>query len=101
MAAEHQLETLWRSHGLASAFGTIRKEQSLNLLSTTSIALGSNKGNFGITEAASGLLSLLKVSLAVSKGVVPPLETWSAPNALIDFRRCGILPAYYASETGC
>ena len=78
--------------GLASAFGTIRKEQSLNLLSTTSIALGSNKGNFGNTEAASGLLSLLKVSLAVSQGVVPPLETWSAPNALIDFDDVGFYP---------
>ena len=79
--------------GLASAFDSLRKEESTNPLSTaTTIALGSNKGNFGNAEAASGLLSLIKASLAISKGVVPPLQTWNAPNPLINFEELGFRP---------
>ena len=80
--------------GLASAFDSLRKEESTDLLPSpaTTIALGSNKGNFGNAEAASGLLSLIKASLAISKGIVPPLQAWTAPNPLIDFEQLGFRP---------
>ena len=78
--------------GLASAFDSLRKEQSTNLPPTTKTALGSNRGNCGNAEAASGLLSLIKASLAISKGVVPPLETWNAPNPLIGFENTNFHP---------
>ena len=78
--------------GLASAFESLQKEQSTNLHPATKIALGSNKGNFGNAEAASGLFSLIKASLAISKGVVPPLETWNTPNPLIGFENTDFHP---------
>ena len=82
--------------GLASAFDALRKEQSSPTLASpdnnNNIAIGSNKGNFGNAEAASGLLSLIKASVALSKGVVPPLQDWHAPNSLIDFDGLGFYP---------
>ena len=79
--------------GLASALDSLWKEQPTDHPRTTPTdALGSNKGNFGHAEAASGLLSLIKASLAISNGVVPPLRTWTAPNPLIDFEGTGFRP---------
>ena len=79
--------------GLASAFEALRKKQATTTdpVPPPSIALCSNKGNFGNAESASGLLSLMKASLALSTGV-PPLQTWSAPNPLIDFDGLGFRP---------
>ena len=83
-------------HGSGTPVGdarVMRKEQSTNLSPpATKAALGSNKGNFGNAEAASGLLSLIKTPLAISKGVIPPLRTWNAPNPLIRFEATNFHP---------
>ena len=71
--------------GLVTAFNKLHQANADLTLTRSRIALGSNKGNFGNTEAASGLLSLIKASLAVSKGIMPPLQTWTAANPLIPF----------------
>ena len=47
--------------------------------------IGSNKGNLGNTEAASGLVSVIKAATALSKGVMPPLRVWTGPNPLCEF----------------
>ena len=78
--------------GLASTFDTLKSEHSSSLASLPLVALGSNKGTFGNAEAASGLLSLIKASLAISKGVVPPLKNWRVPNPLINFEQLRFYP---------
>ena len=78
--------------GLASALGTLRNQQPASQCLNFDIAIGSNKGNCGNAEAASGLVSLIKASLAISKGIIPPLRSWSAPNPLIDFDAVGLHP---------
>lgn len=40
----------------------------------------SNKGDFGNAETASGILSLIKASIALDKGIVPPLRQLDEQN---------------------
>lgn len=54
--------------------------------------VGSNKGSFGNSEAASGLTSLIKASLAVYKGVVPPMRQIGDVNPLIDLSKTRVRP---------
>lgn len=56
------------------------------------LLVGSNKGNFGNAEAASGLTSLIKATLAVHRGVVPPLRQLGAVNPLIDLSKTRVRP---------
>lgn len=49
------------------------------------VYVGSNKGNCGNAETASGLLSVIKASLALSRGVVPPLRELEKTNPSCDF----------------
>ncbi|RAR05690.1 non-ribosomal peptide synthetase [Stemphylium lycopersici] len=51
------------------------------------VHVGSNKGAFGNTEAASGMLSLIKMALAVSNGFIPPMPKLNAPNPMCNFER--------------
>ena len=54
--------------------------------------VGSNKGNFGNAETASGMLSLIKASLAIDKGIVPPLRELGEINGLIDLEGLCLMP---------
>lgn len=47
--------------------------------------LGSAKANIGHTDAAAGSAGLIRASLAIKHGVVPPLANLSSPNSTIDF----------------
>ncbi|KAL2182237.1 non-ribosomal peptide synthetase [Thermothelomyces heterothallicus CBS 203.75] len=49
------------------------------------LMVGSSKGNCGNTEAASGLLSLMKAALSLRKGVVPPLRELKEANPKCGF----------------
>jgi acyl transferase domain-containing protein len=49
------------------------------------VHVGSNKGAFGNTEAASGMLSLIKMALAISNGFIPPMPKLNALNPMCDF----------------
>jgi amino acid adenylation domain-containing protein len=49
--------------------------------------LGSIKGNLGHLVAASGVTGLIKATLALHHGRIPPSIHWQAPNPDIDFAR--------------
>lgn len=65
------------------------------------VFVGSNKGNFGNSEAASGLTSLIKATL-VHKGVVPPMRRLGDVNELVSLDRSLIQPlrSYLKLNTG-
>ncbi len=48
-------------------------------------ALGSLKSNMGHLDAAAGIASLIKATLAVERGVIPPSLHFERPNPQIDF----------------
>jgi acyl transferase domain-containing protein/thioesterase domain-containing protein len=50
-------------------------------------AIGSVKTNIGHLDTAAGVASLIKASLAVSTGKIPPSLHYEAPNPEIDFAR--------------
>ncbi len=49
--------------------------------------IGSVKTNIGHTEAAAGIAGLIKASLAVQKGIIPPNINLSQPNPAIAFEQ--------------
>jgi len=69
-------------HSLGTALG--RKRHSGPLL------IGSVKTNTGHTEAASGLVGLIKVILSLRHGMVPPHLNWEQPPAGVDFDELGL-----------
>ncbi|KAF3005606.1 putative secondary metabolism biosynthetic enzyme [Curvularia kusanoi] len=79
-------------HGSGTSMGDALEvnglERALDELSKPSttvegiVHVGSNKGVFGNTEAASGLLSLTKMALALSNGFVPPIRDLGYPEVL-------------------
>ncbi|KAH9429665.1 Hybrid PKS-NRPS synthetase tas1 [Pyricularia oryzae] len=73
--------------GAAEQPGTVRAQPEADR-----IYLGSNKGNYGNTEAASGLLSLIKASMALNLGVVPPLPNLAEPNPKCEFEESKFEP---------
>jgi acyl transferase domain-containing protein len=52
--------------------------------------LGAVKANFGHTEAAAGLLGLIKAMLAVENGVIYPHPCFSSPSKHIDWINSGL-----------
>ncbi|KAI1120014.1 non-ribosomal peptide synthetase [Nemania abortiva] len=80
------------THGSGTSWGDaleiqgLRKAMdSLDQSGAWALHIGSNKGNFGNAEAASGLLSLVKASLGLSKSVIPPLRELKEPSPLCGF----------------
>ncbi|KAI0198863.1 thiolase-like protein [Astrocystis sublimbata] len=80
------------THGSGTSWGDaleiqgLRKAMdSLGQSSSWALHVGSNKGNFGNAEATSGLLSLVKASLGLSKSVIPPLRELEEPSLLCGF----------------
>lgn len=69
---------------ILSAFQSQRrsKEQALRI--------GSVKTNIGHTEAASGLASIIKVVLAMEKGILPPSINFEKPNPKLDLDNWGL-----------
>ncbi|KAM3512715.1 hypothetical protein MY11210_003668 [Beauveria gryllotalpidicola] len=70
------------SSGTISPTGTEQPSQQASPARRT-LFVGSNKGNFGNAEAASGLFSLIKASLSVNRGVVPPMRQLGDCNELM------------------
>ncbi|HZC36458.1 MAG TPA: amino acid adenylation domain-containing protein [Chthoniobacterales bacterium] len=58
-------------------------------------AIGSVKSNVGHLESASGVTGLIKTTLALKHGVIPPTLHFEEPNPRIDFANS---PFYVASE---
>jgi len=76
-------------HGTATALGDPIEVAALNLAyrgaAPGSILLGSVKGNVGHLDAAAGMAGLIKVVLAVGRGMVPPTAYFVAANPQIPF----------------
>jgi len=68
---------------LARALGTNSKQ---------TCRIGSVKGNFGSLEAASSVISLIKVSLALAHRRLPPTGNLSEPSDQIPFADLGLSP---------
>lgn len=58
-------------------------------------ALGALKGNVGHLEVAAGVAGLIKATLAVRQGEIPPTLNFSSPNPRIDFAQS----PFYVSST--
>ncbi|KAE8143523.1 hypothetical protein BDV38DRAFT_231552 [Aspergillus pseudotamarii] len=67
--------------GLRKAFDTVGAAPD------SCIYVGSNKGNCGNSETASGLMSVIKASLSLTRGVVPPLRELGETNPAYDFTK--------------
>ncbi|MFI9813503.1 type I polyketide synthase [Saccharothrix variisporea] len=55
------------------------------------LLVGSAKSNFGHTEAAAGLVGLVKAVLALHHGELPPTLHFDGPNPHIDFARLAVV----------
>ncbi len=71
------------SRAIGSVFGKGRSAQ--NPLYVSSI-----KTNIGHLEAASGIAAVIKVALALEKGLIPPSINFETPNADIDMAQLKI-----------
>ncbi|KAK6525281.1 hypothetical protein TWF694_005427 [Orbilia ellipsospora] len=58
---------------------------NLNSSASEPLFVGSVKANFGHTEAASGLAAIIKTTLMMEKGFIPPQALFATPNPRIDF----------------
>ena len=77
-------------HGTGTAIGDPIEANALgavigNERSDGGFLLGSVKTNIGHTEAASGVAGLLKVALAMQRGLIPASLNFDQPNPAIDF----------------
>ncbi len=65
------------SRAIGSVFGEGRKKQN-------PLYIGSVKTNIGHLEAASGVAAVIKVTMALEKGLIPPSINFQMPNPDID-----------------
>lgn len=61
-----------------------------NRSSQEPLLIGSVKSNIGHTETASGLASIIKVTMALEKGYIPPSANFEKPNKDIDMNGLNI-----------
>ncbi|HEX5660262.1 MAG TPA: beta-ketoacyl synthase N-terminal-like domain-containing protein, partial [Polyangiales bacterium] len=78
------------AHGTGTAFGDSIEISALTqaFRQTTPdvgfCVLGTNKPNIGHTDAASGVMSVIKAASALDARTLPPLANFSAPNPMLD-----------------
>lgn len=94
-------------HGSGTAAGDALELQGLGkafdavgVAADKEIYVGSNKGNCGNSETASGLISLIKASMAVHKGVMPPMQELGDTNPMCDFKTSRFRPLVERMELG-
>ncbi|WP_405696700.1 type I polyketide synthase [Streptomyces sp. NBC_01185] len=77
------------AHGTGTPLGDVTEAGALGTVfgpdRTAPLRIGSAKTNFGHLEPAAGVLGLVKASLAVHHGVIPPSLHFRTPNPRIDF----------------
>ena len=80
-------------HGTSTKVGDVVEVETMHEafggvgLPVGSLALGSVKSNIGHLKGGAGAAGLLKATLALHHGVVPPSVNFHAPNPAIDFSR--------------
>jgi amino acid adenylation domain-containing protein len=79
------------AHGTGTALGDPIEVAGLNAAldgaAVGSVAIGSVKCNIGHLDSAAGIAGLIKCSLAVSAGIIPPLANLDEPNPRIPWDR--------------
>jgi 3-oxoacyl-(acyl-carrier-protein) synthase/thioesterase domain-containing protein/acyl carrier protein len=84
---------LVEAHGTGTSFGDSIELSALTqaFRQTTQdvgfCVLGTNKPNIGHTDAASGVLSVIKAASALSARTLPPLSNFSTPNPMLELAR--------------
>lgn len=79
------------AHGTGTQLGDTVEAKSLGTVyEHSSLPVGSVKTNIGHTEAAAGIAGLIKATLAVRHGEIPPNLHFAHPNPNIDFATLGI-----------
>ncbi|KAJ6577997.1 hypothetical protein B0H19DRAFT_1253292 [Mycena capillaripes] len=87
-------------HGSATPIGDALELEGMNIARTElgvgslGYVVGSNKGNIGNCEAASGLVSIIKMCKSIQHGYIPPIQSFEALNPMINTK----LPIKIASE---
>ncbi|CAK5278825.1 unnamed protein product [Mycena citricolor] len=90
VAHVNSANVLHRLHGSGTPIGDALELEGLKMarrelgVEKTPYIVGSNKGNLGNCEAASGLVSVIKLVKSIQHGVVPPLQSFEQPNPVID-----------------
>jgi acyl transferase domain-containing protein len=86
--------TFVEAHGTGTMLGDMIEANALGDLHRTErdhpCLLGSIKGNIGHTEGAAGIASLIKSSLALAHGVLPPTVTPAGPNPALRLEQQGL-----------
>jgi acyl transferase domain-containing protein len=76
-------------HGTGTAVGDPIEVQAVaNVFGNYGIYIGSVKTNLGHSEGASGLSSLIKMTLALENETIPPNLNFTTPNPKIPFEKC-------------
>jgi len=81
------------AHGTATPIGDPIEVSSLTeafheyTSRKTFCALGSVKSNIGHSDAASGVLSVIKTALSIKNGIIPESINFNEPNPKIDFEK--------------
>ncbi len=92
-AAAHDIAFV-EAHGTGTILGDMIEANALGDLHRTGrerpCLLGSIKGNIGHTEGAAGIASLIKSSLAVAHGVLPPTVAAAGPNPALRLEEQGL-----------
>ncbi|KAM5506985.1 Type I Iterative PKS [Microsporum canis] len=78
-------------HGTGTAVGDPIEAQAVaNVYGEWGIYIGSVKPNLGHSEGASGLSSLMKMTLALENNIIPPNLNFNTPNPKIPFEDAGL-----------
>ncbi len=91
--AGYSVETvgLIEAHGTSTKVGDATELGTLNEIFEGStpgnnIAVGSIKSQIGHLKAAAGIAGILKATLAVSRGIIPPSAGFSTPNETVNWK---------------
>ena len=86
--------TFVEAHGTGTMLGDMIEANALGDLHRTGrdnpCLVGSIKGNIGHTEGAAGIASLIKTSLALAHGVLPPTVASAGPNPALCLEQQGL-----------
>jgi acyl transferase domain-containing protein len=96
--------TFVEAHGTGTTLGDMIEANALGDLHRAGrdapCLLGSIKGNIGHTEGAAGIASLIKTSLALSRGVLPPTVAAAGANPALRLDQQGLTLATTPTDLG-